>query len=431
MSLRVFEGVAGSGKTTALLRVLGERTAGGALDDGQRVLGLTFMHGSRRRLEGRLRGLAGLRGRFDCVTIDSFAWQLVRRWRSLAVGRWGRACLDEADFDGTCERAAALLDSQGIGAWVTRRYPITLVDELQDCRSWRLRIVQQLAMGAECYVAADDFQDLSDPPSDEAVVWARASGVAVVLQVVHRTSCSGLLEVAKALRTRESLGNGAGFKMLTARNPNVGASFVARNLTWWWEGARTDIAILTPTGGASSRFVRRLLTRLAEKPFTVAGESFGPFDVPWEDPEADGAGAIAEELGLEQDRLVTAREIAESAYGVLGHELRQWCDGQRRLRGRLEFGTGEIREQLARAQHRGRVHRYVGSQRIRAMTIHQAKNREFDSVIVVWPLEIPAGADRRRRLLYNAVTRAKRQAIVIVQDPKGGVMGSPPFVAGL
>ena len=65
------------------------------------------------------------------------------------------------------------------------------------------------------------------------------------------------------------------------------------------------------------------------------------------------------------------------------------------------------------------------------MTIHQAKNREFDSVIVVWPLEIPAGADRRRRLLYNAVTRARRQAIVIVQDPKGDVMGIPPFVAGL
>lgn len=60
------------------------------------------------------------------------------------------------------------------------------------------------------------------------------------------------------------------------------------------------------------------------------------------------------------------------------------------------------------------------------MTIHQAKNREFDSVIVLWPYEVAGGADRQRRLLYNAVTRAKRQAVVIVQNPER--MQQPPFV---
>jgi superfamily I DNA/RNA helicase len=64
------------------------------------------------------------------------------------------------------------------------------------------------------------------------------------------------------------------------------------------------------------------------------------------------------------------------------------------------------------------------------MTIHQAKNRDFDSVVVIWPLEIPAGSDRRRRLLYNAITRAREQAVVVVQDPFDEVIAKPPFAAG-
>jgi superfamily I DNA/RNA helicase len=430
VTLRFIEGVAGSGKTTALLRILEDRVASEALGDQQRVLALTFMHGSRRRLEGRLRALPGLRGRFDCLTIDSFAWQLVRRWRSRAMDQWGKACPTETDFDRTCEWAAELMRSPGVGAWIARRYPITVIDELQDCRSWRLRIVQYLVTESECFAAADDFQDLADPPSDEAVVWARASGAPVELRVVHRTACAGLLEAARVLRAREALSNGTGFKMLRARNPEVGASFVARNLTWWWEGPRTDIAILTPTGPSSSKFLRRLLTRLSEKPFERARERFGPFEVPWEDPEGDDADAIANVLGLEQERrLVHVDQLARLAKGFLAYELCEWSDAQRRLRGRVEFAAGEILEQLSRARQRRRVHRHIGSQRIRAMTIHQAKNREFDSVIVVWPLEIPADVDRRRRLLYNAITRAKKQAVLIVQDPKEEVTARPPFTA--
>ena len=51
------------------------------------------------------------------------------------------------------------------------------------------------------------------------------------------------------------------------------------------------------------------------------------------------------------------------------------------------------------------------------MTIHQAKNREFDNVLVLWPVQVPADLEAQRRLLYNALTRAKNLATVIVQDP--------------
>jgi hypothetical protein len=54
------------------------------------------------------------------------------------------------------------------------------------------------------------------------------------------------------------------------------------------------------------------------------------------------------------------------------------------------------------------------------MTINQAKNREFDGVIILWPFEVGGDLDSQRRRLYNALTRAQRWAVVIVQDnPKG------------
>lgn len=65
--------------------------------------------------------------------------------------------------------------------------------------------------------------------------------------------------------------------------------------------------------------------------------------------------------------------------------------------------------------------------RTRAMTVHQAKNREFKSVIILWPYEVTGSPERLRRLLYNAVTRARLRALVVVQNPKR--LETPPFSA--
>ena len=59
------------------------------------------------------------------------------------------------------------------------------------------------------------------------------------------------------------------------------------------------------------------------------------------------------------------------------------------------------------------------------MTIHQAKNREFHSVIVLWPYEVAGNTQRRRRLLYNAITRARHRVLVVVQNPER--LDQPPF----
>ncbi|MCZ7681538.1 MAG: ATP-binding domain-containing protein [Sandaracinaceae bacterium] len=62
---------------------------------------------------------------------------------------------------------------------------------------------------------------------------------------------------------------------------------------------------------------------------------------------------------------------------------------------------------------------------VRALTIHQAKNREFDRVVVLWGYTVPKEAEMRRRWLYNAITRARVAATVIVQGDKKRLKEAP------
>ena len=131
MTLAAFTGGAGVGKTFHLMRAQGDALENAPLEDGQKVLALTFMHGSRRRLDDRLRGVRGLRGRYTCMTVDRFAWELCTRWRSLSRSL-GMPALAENQYEATCDAAGQLLENQDVRSWVARRYPYVIVDEAQD-----------------------------------------------------------------------------------------------------------------------------------------------------------------------------------------------------------------------------------------------------------------------------------------------------------
>lgn len=51
-----------------------------------------------------------------------------------------------------------------------------------------------------------------------------------------------------------------------------------------------------------------------------------------------------------------------------------------------------------------------------AMSIYTAKNRDFDGVVVLWPYQAAGSTDRKRHLLYNAITRARRWCLALVQS---------------
>jgi superfamily I DNA/RNA helicase len=159
MTLFAVEGAAGCGKTVRLIEALGENLAAVPLGNGQRLLALTFMHGARRRLHDKLHRQNGLRGRVECVTVDSFAQRLVRRWRTLAAAL-GIPNLQPEQFDAQCDAAATLLGCAGVAAWVAASFPVILVDEAQDLKAERLRMISALPPSVTLLVGADEFQCL-------------------------------------------------------------------------------------------------------------------------------------------------------------------------------------------------------------------------------------------------------------------------------
>jgi superfamily I DNA/RNA helicase len=74
-----FEGPAGSGKTHLLIEEAAGATGDVFLAPEQKLLALTFRNGARQRLDARFGGVPQLRGRFICLTFDSFAGSPVQR----------------------------------------------------------------------------------------------------------------------------------------------------------------------------------------------------------------------------------------------------------------------------------------------------------------------------------------------------------------
>ena len=156
----------------------------------------------------------------------------------------------------------------------------------------------------------------------------------------------------------------------------------------------------------------------------------GPYHVPWEESQEEECDKFIEELGLPDDpnAEVSYDGLSFGHVGGPGRGLRRWIDRQRCVAGRTTFTGEEIRREARRIHQRARAYRRVRGRGVRAMTIHQAKNREFHSVIVLWPYEVAGAIERQRRLLYNAVTRPKQRVLVVVQNPNR--LKKPPFVAG-
>lgn len=105
---------------------------------------------------------------------------------------------------------------------------------------------------------------------------------------------------------------------------------------------------------------------------------------------------------------------------------KDWISQQRRVLGVEEITADQVRRQIGRTFAARRRYGAGPAREFVAMTIQQAKNREFDHVVVIWPYTIPNDGEQKRRLLYNAITRARRSCLVLVQARE--LLDAPPFV---
>jgi len=420
MTLFAVEGAAGCGKTVRLMNEVEAALAAAPLLQGQRVLALTFMHGARRRLQQKLSAVTALRGHLHCVTFDSFAQRLVGRWRGLATAL-GAPVLQPDEYDAHCNLAGELLEQPDVARWVAQSFPVVLVDEAQDLKPERLRMMAALAPASRVLVAADDFQCL-DPSlrPNPAVAWLRQACKPVTLDRVHRTTVAPLLAAARALRVGGAPVAEGDFRILTSRGEPMAAVFLANAIAWRRGGG---VAVITPSirGG----FAQGLVEAVGAGP--VGQRQNGPYRIPWERSEGDETDALVRELTMDapMDLRRTVAALEGLSNRAIGRATIDRVRRQARAAGVALFNPTDVAQMVRRQVA---IHRQQGrgdDPLLVAMTVQQAKNREFEGVVVVWPYQVGGDAEHKRRLLYNAVTRARRWCTVILQG--SSLLRDPPF----
>jgi hypothetical protein len=423
MTVTAFEGPAGTGKTHSLVGHLDTRMREQPLAAHERVLALTFMHGARRRLDSRLRGIDGLGGRYHAMTVDSFGWRLVQRWRRLATSL-GYAIPSEEQYDETCALAGMLLTRPSVRSWVAVSYPLMVVDEAQDLSTERSAMIEQAAASTNVAVAYDEFQCLNPALRPMPILtWLPGVCRPVSLTKCRRTDDAELLAAARAVRDGRAVNqNGRNFKvMVTPGRPNFAATCLA-NFIAWRRGGR--VAVLTPSrrGGFVDSIVDLVCTR------SLGKQQNGPYRIARESGDERERRDLWQNLAL-ADRCSIPDALAALEAHADAHAVKattKWITRQKRVLGVNEITAGEIRRQMDRTFAMRR--RYGASERDEfvAMTIQQAKNREFEHVVVTWPYTIPNDNEQKRRLLYNAITRAQRSCLVLVQAQE--LLDAPPFI---
>jgi uncharacterized membrane protein len=429
----LFEGEAGAGKTFALIgEVL--RISHATPDGTCRVLALTFMHGSRRRLHDSLSQLKRSESKvsFDCLTFDGFAAQLLSRWRSLARDLLEveiRKDHDSEAFESIANAAAVLLRQEQVQQWVRRSFDVVLVDEAQDLAGAKLLIVEGLANAIPLIAAGDEFQNLGDDTGEEgAVAWLRRVGTPVVLNGSQRTKDAQILRAAAALRKGEGVRYPSTIQVIATVNATYAAVCIARQIVT--VNCR-EVALLTPVGPVKASFSREVIERLGSGNLKLNGRPVRPFHFVWEIDSRSECARVESVFCLSDD----ARSHSIAALAKVCGD-RYVCDVVDRLRrlqsltGRSEVSGREVRTIVSQVVHYRRAH-CIGHRYRRAMTIHQAKNQEFGMVVVLWPYAVYGTSDRQRRLLYNAITRAKQHAVIIVQDPQSKRIEAPPFTTAI
>jgi hypothetical protein len=364
-------------------------------------------------MHSRLSGIIASRSGFSCATFDSFARTILQRWSVLARIVRPDSVLKINDFNENCALTGELLESSAVASWATERFPLVIVDEAQDLDENRLKILRALSMKATVFAAADEFQDLTATLPNTAVNWLQANSDIEPLSIVHRTKCQALLDASFAIRQGTMPSTGRGFQIERVPTSNLAAWHIGMAIRK--SGADT-VAILSPS---HAQFTQSALRRLADSPLGKKVK-VGPYSVAWEQVDREEAQAVFMKLGLSSvcslPQLQSMLKRDTPYHEQLFYWLRRLClysDCQ-------SVSEEEVLEKIEELVHFKRCFNVRDEKKVAGMTIHQAKNREFGTVVILWPqLGNKWTVAQQRRLLYNGVTRAKNSCLVIVHEPKG------------
>jgi hypothetical protein len=439
-------GQAGTGKTTRLMEVAEQLYPRLVTREHQSLLAMSFMHGSRRRLEQKLADKSPNAIRI-VTTIDRFALSLVNRWRTSLgfakplTGMSGDQELKEdafqihLSFERIRREAASLVRTKTVGAIISSSYPLVVVDEFQDCYGHQLEFIKGLSTWVQLVVAADEFQLLDHtvlgcPAMEWISELAQEEGARIEnLCIPRRSSSSALLEAAKCLRLNKQTSSTIPVVCCPKAGPAAWKIiekffFCPKSLRW-----RGACAMITPSYDA---FVDAALkscdTQLIKRGLTA---------IRWQIESSAEKDAHFLKAALGLDRASDDNAIwqpPEKAQSAIARGVSQQIRRFGRLRGIESIPTAVASRFAERAIGDIRAYGARSGKRV-VTTIHGAKNREFDNVFVLWnPHTVGKWSpDEQRRLLYNAITRAKKACMVLVlgdlkaaqSDPVLSLLGTP------
>jgi hypothetical protein len=434
----VVVGQAGTGKTTWLMAKANELAPGLVASEHQRMLVITRMHGARRRLEQKLKD-ACQSIPYSVATIDGFALSIVNRWRT-ALGHTkpvaavpenvdfvGGVFGIEADFGRVAGSAARLLQSPTVGGVIGATYPLILIDEFQDCHGPLLEFVAALSKHGSILLAADEFQLLDSTVTGcPAVEWARmqtATGAATIeeLTTCHRTSVTGILDAARCLRDNTPP-TGRTISVVCCPNHGPAAWKLIERLVSCapsdrWTGT---CALICPS---HDPVLGKVLESCANQ---LRKKNLVPIRWQVECSAQEEQRRTATSLGL-----ATASPDSDGSWqtppgpldGVATNVLNR-VQRFARLRGIDAIPHRLVARHVDTAVQEQRAYWSSSSSRT-VTTVHGAKNREFDNVFVLWPYSVPSDVAQRRRLLYNAVTRSRRNCMVLVLGDENRARNDP------
>jgi superfamily I DNA/RNA helicase len=439
-------GEAGAGKTR---RLMDEAISLGSQllsSSHQSALAMVVMHGARRQLQLTL-------SRFcpklpvTITTIHSFALKITNRWRrclglsfpivicesSFSLGQLNGRTL--ATFDEVIAMACTLLESTTVRNTLAATHPIVLVDEFQDCVGSTLQFVQALGNSSKLLLGADHFQLLHEGNQGcPAVDWVGQLRHQAQIQYQELTGCkrtdqTSILQAARALRDNVKAAQPTVPVYCGYQPGQVAYRIVERFLSW---GKNNQISNGTCALIALSMDDSQLPKLLESFKGQLAKKTRRQVNWCQSISEKQNLEELIAELGISpttvsRETWLAKDSIVSRSAATVSDDVVRFC----KLRG-ISPIPGELVLQFARlAVHNARAFAR-SSPRFQILTVHGAKNREFDHVFIFWGYK-KAGwsVEEQRRLLYNAVTRARVDCTVLflgspeqaLNDPVVGLIG--------
>lgn len=278
------------------------------------------------------------------------------------------------------------------------------------------------AVAGTTLLAFDEFQCLDLDLLPIAIRdWLPARCQATVLNGCRRTNENSLIAAAKAVRDGRALTLNAGsFRAVAAPGIPLAAWNVANAIARRGQG---NVAVLTPsrTGHFSDRIVARVVQG------SIGKRPIGPYPIAWESNDRQEIVETWNGLGLVDGMSIDAAMqcLAARRHLPVADAMRKRLLHRRSVAGAEAMSADEMSRYLSRLLAARRHHGSRRAPPFAAMTIQQAKNREFDHVVVIWPYTVRDDPEQKRRLLYNAITRAKRSCLVLVQS--ASMLRASPF----